>query len=244
MYSKLLSQKRKWKPINPVYTPVVQGAEEVLSRALSLRIMELSVADFLDNATKKDLPLDEDGMTLIRDNMSDESVHDMALNNLVASLPFSCDYPEAHQFKAFANELANKTHPIETVRTIEVGIFFIVLPILRFFGNSAAKTVASDISGDERIHVATHTKISKDIQTFTAYKELSDFRREVVAWMTSPLSPDKVPAAYSKYASQDFWLKQSDSLYFEGKADGLKDTKKGSYLAFFEIDRRNQPRYN
>lgn len=242
-FAKLLASKRKWEPIVPVYTPIPEGFHTTIGKALSLRILELSVADFVSAATKRDLPVDSTGKDLLVSNISDESIHDVALAKLADSMPFECEYEEAHQFKARIIDLANTTHPIEAARTLEAGIFFVVLGLMRLLGNAAAKTVATDILGDESVHVATNTHISKEIKTFTDFKVLDTFRREVVYWLTEDLDPNKVPAAYAKYADQHFWLDRSENLFYNNKDMQAKEVKKAAYFAFFEVDRRNQPVY-
>lgn len=242
-FAKLLVSKRKWEPIDPVYTPIPEGFHTTIGKALSLRILELSVADFVSNATKRELPIDSYGRDLLGSNIHDESVHDVALCKLANSMPFVCDYEEAVQFKSRIIELADITHPIEAARTLEAGVFFVILGLMRLLGNAAAKTVATDILGDESVHVATNTNISKEIKTFTDFKALDAFRREVVYWLTEDLDPNNVPAAYAKYANQQFWLDRSENLYYNNKDIQAKDVKKAAYFAFFEVDRRNQPVY-
>lgn len=237
---KLVESKRKWSPIDPVYTPIHEGFHATLGKALSLRIMELVVGDFVTAASKRELPVDK---SILNSNIHDETVHDLALEKLANSMPFNCSYPEAQQFKDYINELANKTHPIEAARTLEAGIFFVLLGIMRFLGNSAAKTVATDILGDESVHVAVNSHISKELRTFATYPALDNFRKEVVHWLTKDLDPNKVPAAYAKYTDQNFWTDRSLNLYKGNQDLQAKEVKKAAYFAFFEVDRRNQPVY-
>lgn len=240
----LKSKKREWSPIKPKYTSVPQGTEETLMRALSLRVLEIPVGEFITSATQKELPISAEALTLLESNIADETRHDLALNYLYESLPYSIpDYPEAQQIRQRAIELAeSKDHPIQVARTLEVGVFFILLPIFRFLGNTSMKTVSADITFDERIHVATNTLLAQHLKLDYS-RELNQLRREAVAWVVEPLKPQSVPIAYQQYADPQFWLRQSDNLFYTGRAPELADTKKTNVVAFFEVDRRNQPKY-
>lgn len=69
-----------------------------------------------------------------------------------------------------------------------------------------------------------------------ACKKLS---RQTAVWLTDSVSYAK----YEEKGTQDFWVKQSTQLLNEGKADGLKNTKRARVPAFFEIDTRAQAIY-
>lgn len=240
----LKSKKRAWTPIEPKHTAIPQGVEETLMRALSLRILEIPVGEFITAATKRDLPISQEALSLLHSNIEDELRHDLALNNVVNSLPFEVpEYKEPQQFKERAIDLANsKDHPIQVARTLEVGVFFVLLPIFRFLGNVGMKTVSADITFDERVHVATNTMLSQALN-LECSRELNQLRREAVAWMVETLKPQNVPLTYRQFADPQFWLRQSDNLFYTGKAPELADTKKTNVIAFFEVDRRNQPKY-
>jgi hypothetical protein len=46
-----------------------------------------------------------------------------------------------------------------------------------------------------------------------------------------------------KYLDKQFWLDQSDSLMYAGKAEGLLETKRARVPAFFETSNMDLPSY-
>ena len=46
-----------------------------------------------------------------------------------------------------------------------------------------------------------------------------------------------------KYLDKKFWLDQSDSLMYAGKAEGLLETQRARMPAFFEHSNVNLPQY-
>jgi hypothetical protein len=54
---------------------------------------------------------------------------------------------------------------------------------------------------------------------------------------------DMLGHSQDKYLNKDFWLRQSDSLYASGKAEGLVDTQRSRMPAFFEASNVNLPQY-
>jgi hypothetical protein len=47
----------------------------------------------------------------------------------------------------------------------------------------------------------------------------------------------------NKYLDKKFWLDQSDSLMYRGKAEGLLETQRSRMPAFFEHANPNLPQY-
>ena len=76
-YDKLLSRKRTWTPVQTTAGKLVEGAEEVIYRALAIRHMELPVGDFISDALNHDVP--ELARPLLLSNVQDEIKHDLAL---------------------------------------------------------------------------------------------------------------------------------------------------------------------
>jgi hypothetical protein len=46
-----------------------------------------------------------------------------------------------------------------------------------------------------------------------------------------------------KYLDRQFWLDQSDSLMYAGKAEGLIETQRARMPAFFEMSNSDLPSY-
>ena len=67
---------------------------------------------------------------------------------------------------------------------------------------------------------------------------LNKLRKATVHWVV-----DKLGQSQNKWLDKDFWLKQSDSLYSRGKAEGLADTQRARMPAFFEAPNVNLPQY-
>ena len=67
---------------------------------------------------------------------------------------------------------------------------------------------------------------------------LNKLRRATVAW-----AMDKLGNSSDKHLNKDFWMRQSDSLYFQGKAPGLAETQRARMPAFFETSNVNLPQY-
>jgi hypothetical protein len=47
----------------------------------------------------------------------------------------------------------------------------------------------------------------------------------------------------NKYLDKQFWLDQSDSLMYSGKAEGLIETQRARMPAFFETSNSDLPSY-
>lgn len=241
----LRSMKHSWEPIKPSPFSLTYDSEILFSKILALRELELSVGDFVNSASKRDLPVDSASLELINSNIKDEIVHEKALSLLYEAMPEDCriPYSEIEQFRKEAERIASIEHPLAVARMLEVGVFFVLLPIMRFLGSTGMKVIANDISRDERVHVMTNTRILKELNIKPS-AELDRLRREIVWWFVQETDRLKLPESLSQYGSSKFWLKQSDNLYYYNRTEGLRDTKKTCVLAFFEIDRRNQPIYS
>ena len=76
-FQDLLDRINPWTPISPDSASFIDGMDEVMSRALALRRLEIPVGDFVTSATQKDLPIDVIGLELLKINIADEEVHDL-----------------------------------------------------------------------------------------------------------------------------------------------------------------------
>ena len=238
-YTDLFARKRQWTPVRPTYEPVVAGADDVLARALSLRALEIPVGNFIEAATKKEVPANS--LELLKSNIVDEIRHDQALQYAVDSfgdrLP-NYDKEATAIVEAWVNA---PEHPVLKAMVLERSVFFVLLPILRFLGNSALRTVSSDISTDEQIHVVTNSLFCKDMG-IDLTTNLDRMRKTTVAWMVDKVG-EVTAAANPSHASKDFWIRQSDSLLYRGVAPELAETRKSRMPAFFEQANENLPNY-
>ena len=233
-YDKLLNRKRKWSPVQTTAGPVQEGAEETLRRALAMRHMELPVGDFIQEAIKHEIP--ETARELLVSNIRDEERHDLALGYIA----------NAHGVDAKAESEAKRireawiSHPDHTIlkaMVAERAIFFVLLPFFRFNGDAGMRTVSADISRDEQVHVAGNSLVCKELG-LTISPSLDKLRKATINWVMSPLKESS-----NKYLDKKFWLDQSDSLMYSGKAEGLLETKRARMPAFFEHANPNLPQY-
>ena len=234
-YQTLLNKKRKWTPVQTTSGKVAEGAEETIFRALALRHMELPVGEFISEALKHEVP--SLSAELLKSNVRDEKNHDLALSYIANALGTDAKAEE----EAFRLREAWSSHPDHTILkalVAERALFFILLPIFRFHGDASLRTVAADISRDERVHVACNSLVCEEMGLKPS-PSLDKLRKATVNWVVQPLSNN----ADSKYLTKKFWIDASDRLMYEGKAPELSETKRARMISFFEHDNRNLPQY-
>ena len=236
-YIHLHERKRTWTPVQVSAGTLLDGGEEVIQRALALRCLEIPVGDFISEAMKGDLPDIEGCRELLLSNVTDEENHDIALNYAA----------EAHKiparFEAEAQRIKNAwleldRHPVLKAVVLERSVFFVLLPIFRFLGDTGLRTTSADISRDEQTHVAANTLVCEELG-LKSDKELNKLRRATVAWVLQSLKGE----GDHKHLSSNFWMASSDSLYTRGKAEGLLSTRASRMPAFFETNNVNLPQY-
>lgn len=235
VYDKLKSRKRTWTPVRMTAGSIHPEAHDVVLRALSLRSLELPVGDFITQACRREIP--DAARELLLSNVADEERHDIALN-------YAADVHKPDHYDAvgyfFATEAnLHPDHPVLKAMVLERSVFFVILPMFRFLGDAGLRTLSADISRDEQVHVATNSFVCRDLG-LTFSDSLAKLRREIVEWVTAPLN-DEHPE--NRYLSRNFWLEQSDSLLYTGKAPGFDETKRARMPAFFEHSNNNLPSY-
>ena len=233
-YQKLTNRKRKWSPVQTTAGQLKEGSEETIFRALALRHMELPVGEFIEEALRNEVP--ELSKDLLRSNIKDEENHDLALGYIANVIGTD---PQAEE-EALRLRTAWETHPDHTVlkaMVAERAIFFVLLPFFRFNGDAGLRTVSADISRDEQVHVATNSLVCRELG-LTVSPSLDKLRKATIAWVMQPLKRSD-----NKYLDKQFWLDQSDSLMYSGKAEGLLDTQRARMPAFFEHANPNLPQY-
>ena len=234
-YEKLLNRKRTWTPVQPTKGKVKEGAEETIKRALAIRHMELPVGEFIAQGLEKEVP--QSARTLLESNVKDEIKHDKALGFIVES--HGSDPTAENEGKLLRDAwIQHPDHTITKALVAERAIFFVLLPLFRFTGDAALRTVSADISRDEQIHVATNSLVCRELGLIPS-NSLDKLRKATIAWVMQPLKENKT----DKYLDKKFWLDASDRLMYEGKAPQLSATKSARMPAFFEHDNRNLPSY-
>jgi len=236
-YLHLHQRKRTWTPVKVSAGTLLDGGEEVIQRALALRCLEIPVGDFISDAMKGDLPDVEGCKELLLSNVKDEENHDIALNFAAEAHGVSPQFEkEAEVIKNAWLELDR--HPVLKAVVLERSVFFVLLPIFRFLGDTGLRTTSADISRDEQTHVCANTLVCQALDLKTD-KTINNLRRATVAWTLQSLKGE----SSNKHLSSNFWLASSDSLYERGKADGLAETRASRMPAFFETNNINLPQY-
>lgn len=236
-YIHLHERKRTWTPVQVDAGKLFDGGEEVIQRALSLRCLEIPVGDFIQDAMKGDLPDVKGCKELLESNVQDEIKHDIALNYAaeVHKVPTKFEKEAAHICKTW---LELDRHPVLKAVVLERSVFFVLLPIFRFLGDTGLRTTSADISRDEQTHVAANTLVCEALG-LKSDKTLNNLRRATIAWCLQSLKGE----SDHKHLSSNFWLSSSDSLYARGKAEGLIETRASRMPAFFETSSVNLPQY-
>ena len=236
-YIHLHERKRTWTPVQVSAGQLLTGGEEVVQRALALRCLEIPVGDFIADAMKGDLPDIKGCKELLASNVTDEENHDIALNFAAAAHQIPAQFEaEAARIKNAWLELDR--HPVLKAVVLERSVFFVLLPIFRFLGDTGLRTTSADISRDEQTHVAANTLVCEELG-LKSDKELNKLRRATVAWVLQSLKGEQP----HKHLSSNFWMASSDSLYTRGKAEGLIATRASRMPAFFETNNVNLPQY-
>ena len=239
-YLHLHQRKRTWTPVQVSAGTLLTGGEETIQRALALRCLEIPVGDFITEAMKGDLPqgIESEGCReLLLSNVKDEENHDIALNFAAEAHGVSPQFEKEAQriCKAW---LELDRHPVLKAVVLERSVFFVLLPIFRFLGDTGLRTTSADISRDEQTHVAANTLVCEELG-LKSDKELNKLRRATVGWVLQSLKGDSP----HKHLSSNFWMASSDSLYTRGKAENLISTRASRMPAFFETNNVNLPQY-
>ena len=236
-YLHLHQRKRTWTPVQVSAGTLLSGGEDVIQRALALRSLEIPVGDFISEAMKGDLPDIEGCKELLISNVKDEENHDIALNYAAKAHGVSPRI-EAEAQKITKAWLELDRHPVLKAVVLERSVFFVLLPIFRFLGDTGLRTTSADISRDEQTHVCANTLVCESLG-LKSDKELNNLRRATVAWCLQSLKGEDT----QRHLSSNFWMASSDSLYSRGKAENLIDTRASRMPAFFETANQNLPQY-
>jgi hypothetical protein len=235
-YTAAVAKKRPWQAVAVSKGALRDGSEETILRALAIRHLELPVKTMLNEGLERDLPSTPGLIEAIESNILDEERHDEALNYVAAAHGVD-EAAEKEALRIRDAWLAHPAHPLAKVAVLERSLFFTILPFFRFNGDKGIRTVASDISRDEICHAFVHTKICDEMNE-TYGKSLNGLRKMTALWIYDKLGPSD-----DKWLDKDFWLRQSDKLFYEGKAPELSSTRRSVMPSFFESNALNLPSY-
>ena len=236
-YQHLHQRKRTWTPVAVTSGVLLPGGEEAVQRGLALRCLEIPVGDFISDAMKGDLPDIEGCKRLLESNVQDEINHDIALDYAARAhqVPARME-AEAERIKKAWLELDR--HPVLKAVVLERSVFFVLLPLFRFLGDTGLRTTSADISRDEQVHVAANTLVCQSLG-LSSDKALNALRRATVGWVLQSLRGENA----NQHLSQNFWMQSSDSLYLRGRAENLSQTRVSRVPAFFETNNVDLPQY-
>lgn len=236
-YFDLLQQKRSWQPVPVSKGTVTEGAESTLLKALALRHLEIPVKELLEEGLHREIPKTPGVIETLRSNQDDEDRHLIALD-YVAIAHGTNEKAEREVMSILKAWNEHPAHPILKAGIMERAIFFVALPFFRQTGDVGMRTVSQDISRDERVHTAANALVSKEL----GEKESSSL--EKLATATAAWLFDDLGDSPNQWLNKDFWLRQSRSLFWTGKAPEMAVSRNSRCVAFFEAPSTSLPMYS
>lgn len=237
VYTQVQNRRKSWQAITPTSTEYLpEIAQNIISRCLSLRIMEIPVREFLLNGLSRVEAqlIGNEGRECLLRNGEDEERHDLALNNCVKVLK---NYDSKYESEAAILAkiwMSHPDHPIAKAATLENGIFFLMLPLMRRYGSPSLITTSIDISADEVGHVQSHRFATTQMNQKVS-KSLDDLRKATASWIIGDFQDGDLTA--------NKLMQASNSLMYKGIAPELEFTKTFSVPAFFESRNDQLPYY-
>jgi hypothetical protein len=235
-YLSTIAKKSPWQAVAVDKGVVMEGAEETLFKMLALRHLEIPVKELLEEGLQRELPTTPGIIEALRSNQDDEDRHLEALDYVAAAHGTSAK-AEKEVLSILNAWNEHPAHPILKAGIMERSIFFVALPFLRQTGDVGMRTVSADISRDERVHTAINAMVSKELGEEES-QSLDKLRAATAAWMF-----EKLGTSTNKWLNKDFWLRQSKSLFWTGRADELVGLRASRSLAFFEAPNTSLPAY-
>lgn len=235
-YLSTIAKKRAWQAMPVGKGKVEEGAEETLMKALALRHLELPVKELLEQGLQKDLPSTPGVVEALLSNQADEERHDQALN-YIAAAHGTDEKAEKEVLNILKAWMEHPAHPIHKASVLESSVFFVILPFFRHNGDMGMRTVAFDISGDERTHTVIHGLVAKELGEKKS-ESLNKLRFATVNWLFENLGSNS-----NEKLDKDYWLRCSDRLFHTGKAPELAQTRASRMPSFFEAANYDLPSY-
>ena len=238
VYADVNAKRKVWVPVKPEKAEKpIEGSEDVLSRMLALRCLEIPVKNFiLEGLSREDSKvIGKEGIETLLRNTEDEERHDKALNNCVAAFDgYNSKYEKTADSIADA-WIKDSNHPILKTAYLETSVFFVMLPFIRKWGFSPLRVTSIDISADEVGHVRSHRQAARRIGHRPG-PSLDKLRKATVAWMSQGLDFDGM--------TQDKLLSISQSLMTRGVSSELNFSRSYQQPAFFETSNDALPKYS
>lgn len=233
-YDQLEQSRRRWEPYPLAYVPfeTYEGnIPAVLERCIALGLyLELPVAEWVGEATKKELPISRAARTTLGRNIADEAVHYKGFK--YADMTYRVPVMTLHEAEQIGSIWENHpSHPLEKACLAETGVFLASLSIMRLFGGQSLANLAGEVSRDEQRHVATNRGILLDLNINPANPEpsLKALQEDTLSWLTQGLIVSDMGI------DSDFFASQSDQLITQGHAPELDElTDHSNYVPPFE----------
>lgn len=131
--------------------------DAVVERCLHFLPLELQVGDWCNSVSD----LDPNVNFYLQRNARDESKHDEVLRMLADY--YGVEEPTEEAKVLMSRWQALDCNPVLAAYTLEMGVFFSILPTLIKVGDAYAATVATWINDDERVHVETNLRIVREL---------------------------------------------------------------------------------
>lgn len=87
------------------------------------------------------------------------------------------------------------------------------------------------------MHCGVHGLVAKELDQKDS-DSLNNLRKATVSWLFEGLGKNE-----DKWLDREFWLRQSERLFFEGKAPELNATRASRMIGFFEAPNTSLPAY-
>lgn len=177
-----------WEPSPAGTVNFTEGTNtQVVKRALDFLPLELQVAVWDDEASQAWRESAEVRAILER-NAADERKHDEALRFLSQHYNKKGfeDNRAANELLQHWQVMSSLVHPVVAMYTLEMGVFFSILPALNKRGDVYASTVAAWISDDERVHVETNLRLMKELN-LKLTQDCLELVRDTILYIFAPL---------------------------------------------------------
>ena len=235
-YTKISNRKLPWSPIAGTEGQINPEHLGIIRRILSIRNLEADVAAWIREVPADQIP--SEVLAILKDNISDESRHEKALDNLVTAqgIDFTQEeLGEAEDIKLMWAGLSDS--PIVLAGSMESGVFMPLLLMLRTWGTVSMGVTARDISGDEGSHTAIHRQLARDFG-LEASAETRQAVIKTIKWLVGGLN---VPG---KRGNGRQWVQFALDLLDKGGCDELSDSETPVQLAPFECANNVIPSYS
>ena len=227
-YRELYQSRQKWNPRAINHTPLdnsTQEGVEAIQKVLALAIhLELPVGVWVADATKRELPISEDALKLLKSNIADETVHQRAFEFAIESYPVSEKIMDESQVIANAWIDLETEHPLFRPALLECGVFLLSLTVLNLIGGQSLFNLSFEVGRDEQRHIATNRSILRELgyNPSKPPSTMNDLKRQTIDWMIGDLVLNDLGV------DKDFFIIASDDLVETGFSRDISELTGGA----------------